>query len=131
MRAGAARLIPGVSRSGATIAGACSSGLRRDAAARFTFLLAIPTMVAAAGKEALELRHMTLAPGPASCSRSGCWCRRRRLRDDQSLPALSRQATGSTCSPTIVSRSAAATFVLSDLEAASRPIWRCRLMAAD
>jgi undecaprenyl-diphosphatase len=37
-------------------------GLRRDAGARFTFLLAIPAMLAAAGKEALELRHMQLAP---------------------------------------------------------------------
>ena len=35
-------------------------GLRRDAAARFTFLLAIPAMLAAAGKEGLELRHMHL-----------------------------------------------------------------------
>ena len=59
----ASALIPGVSRSGATIAMGLFLGLRRDAAARFTFLLAIPAMLAAAGKEALELRHMTLAPG--------------------------------------------------------------------
>jgi undecaprenyl-diphosphatase len=59
----ASALVPGVSRSGATIAMGLFLGLRRDAAARFTFLLAIPAMVAAAGKEALELRHMTLAPG--------------------------------------------------------------------
>jgi undecaprenyl-diphosphatase len=38
-------------------------GLRREAAARFTFLLAIPAMVAAAGKEGLELRHMHLTSG--------------------------------------------------------------------
>ena len=56
-------LVPGVSRSGATIAMGLFLGLKRDAAARFTFLLAIPAMLAAAGKEALELRHMTLAPG--------------------------------------------------------------------
>src|SRR5262245_39991537 len=58
----ASALIPGVSRSGATIAMGLFLGLRRDAAARFTFLLAIPAMLAAAGKEAVELRHMTLAP---------------------------------------------------------------------
>jgi undecaprenyl-diphosphatase len=58
----AAALIPGVSRSGITIAVAMFLGFRRDAGARFTFLLAIPATVAAAGKEALELRHMTLAP---------------------------------------------------------------------
>jgi undecaprenyl-diphosphatase len=33
-------------------------GFRRDAAARYTFLLAIPAILAAAGKEGLELRHM-------------------------------------------------------------------------
>jgi undecaprenyl-diphosphatase len=56
----ASALIPGVSRSGATIAIAMLLGVRRDAAARFTFLLAIPAMLAAAGKEAIELRHMAL-----------------------------------------------------------------------
>jgi undecaprenyl-diphosphatase len=56
----ASALIPGVSRSGATIAVGMFLGLRRDAAARFTFLLAIPAMLAAAGKEALELRHIVL-----------------------------------------------------------------------
>ena len=58
----ASALIPGVSRSGITIAMAMFLGFRRDAGARFTFLLAIPAMVAAAGKEAIELRHMALAP---------------------------------------------------------------------
>jgi undecaprenyl-diphosphatase len=58
----ASALIPGVSRSGSTIALAMFLGFRRDAAARFTFLLAIPAMLAAAGKEALELRHMALGP---------------------------------------------------------------------
>ena len=41
-------------------------GLRREAAARFTFLLAIPAMLAAAAKEALELRHMPLPDGSAT-----------------------------------------------------------------
>jgi undecaprenyl-diphosphatase len=56
----AAALVPGVSRSGSTIALAMFLGLRRDAAARFTFLLAIPATLAAAGKESLELRHLAL-----------------------------------------------------------------------
>jgi undecaprenyl-diphosphatase len=52
-----AALIPGVSRSGATIAAGMALGLRRDAAARFTFLMSIPAILAAAGKQGLELRH--------------------------------------------------------------------------
>lgn len=54
----AAALVPGISRSGSTIALAMFLGMRRDAAARFTFLLAIPATLAAAGKESLELRHL-------------------------------------------------------------------------
>jgi undecaprenyl-diphosphatase len=40
-------MIPGVSRSGATIMGALFLGVERKTAAEFTFFLAIPTMVAA------------------------------------------------------------------------------------
>ena len=53
----ACALIPGVSRSGSTIAVGMLLGVKRAPAARFTFLLAIPAIVAAAGKESLELRH--------------------------------------------------------------------------
>jgi undecaprenyl-diphosphatase len=56
----AAALVPGMSRSGSTIAVGMFLGMRRDAAARFTFLLAIPATLAAAGKESLELRHLGL-----------------------------------------------------------------------
>ncbi|MGE3843781.1 MAG: undecaprenyl-diphosphate phosphatase [Vicinamibacterales bacterium] len=56
----AAALVPGVSRSGATITAGMLFGLRRDAAARFSFLLGVPAVVAAAGREALELRHVPL-----------------------------------------------------------------------
>ena len=42
-------MIPGVSRSGATIMGALSMGVERQAAAEFSFFLAIPTMLAASG----------------------------------------------------------------------------------
>jgi undecaprenyl-diphosphatase len=56
-------LVPGVSRSGATIAIAMFLGVRRDAAARFTFLLAVPAILAAGGKEALALRDTGLSAG--------------------------------------------------------------------
>ena len=35
-------------------------GVRRDAAARFTFLMGIPAVIAALGKETLELRHIAM-----------------------------------------------------------------------
>lgn len=46
-------LIPGVSRSGATIAGALLMGIDRVTATRMSFFLGIPTLVAAGGFEAL------------------------------------------------------------------------------
>ena len=47
-------LIPGTSRSGATIVGGMLSNLSRKTAADFSFLLAIPTMFAASGYEFLK-----------------------------------------------------------------------------
>jgi undecaprenyl-diphosphatase len=47
-------LIPGVSRSGATIVGGLSQKLTRKAAAEFSFFLAVPTMVAATSKKLLD-----------------------------------------------------------------------------
>jgi len=47
-------LIPGVSRSGITIIAGMSLGLKREAAARFSFLLAIPIVAAAAVKKLLD-----------------------------------------------------------------------------
>ena len=55
----AAALVPGVSRSGATIATGMAFGLTREAAARFTFLLSVPAIMAAAAKEALKIGAMT------------------------------------------------------------------------
>ena len=52
----AVALIPGVSRSGATIVGAMVMGLDRAAAAEFSFFLAMPTMIAAFGYELLDVR---------------------------------------------------------------------------
>jgi len=53
-------LIPGVSRSGATIVGGMAMGLDRRFAAEFSFFLALPTMAAAFGHELLEVRgHIT------------------------------------------------------------------------
>jgi undecaprenyl-diphosphatase len=50
-------LIPGVSRSGATIVGAMLMGLDRPAAAEFSFFLAMPTMAAAFAHDFIEVRH--------------------------------------------------------------------------
>lgn len=49
-------LIPGVSRSGSTIVAGMFAGLRRDTAARFSFLLAAPVIVAAGIKELPDIR---------------------------------------------------------------------------
>jgi undecaprenyl-diphosphatase len=56
----AAALFPGMSRSGTTITIAMLLGIRREAAARFTFLMSIPAVIAAAGREALALRGVPL-----------------------------------------------------------------------
>lgn len=54
----AAAIVPGVSRSGATISAARALGYGREEAARFSFLLAAPVT---AGAAALSLRHLTSA----------------------------------------------------------------------
>lgn len=56
-------LVPGVSRSGATISMAMALGLRRDEGARFTFLLGIPAILGAAVMEGRGLITDGLPPG--------------------------------------------------------------------
>lgn len=51
-------LIPGVSRSGATILGGMSFGLSRQVATEFSFFLAIPVMFAATGYDLLKHRDL-------------------------------------------------------------------------
>jgi undecaprenyl-diphosphatase len=51
-------LIPGVSRSGATIIGGMLSGMTRPAATEFSFLLSFPIMLAASGYEILKYREL-------------------------------------------------------------------------
>lgn len=58
-------LIPGVSRSGATISGGLFLGYRREAAARYSFLLAVPAVLASGAfelKDAVETGHVSWGP---------------------------------------------------------------------
>ena len=49
-------LWPGISRSGATIVGGLVMGLDRKSAAEFSFLIAVPVMIAATGYDLLKIR---------------------------------------------------------------------------
>jgi undecaprenyl-diphosphatase len=53
-------LIPGVSRSGSTLTAALGLGFKREEAARFSFLLGIPAIALAGGKEIWELHKIHL-----------------------------------------------------------------------
>ncbi|HEV2491668.1 MAG TPA: undecaprenyl-diphosphate phosphatase [Terriglobia bacterium] len=55
-------VIPGVSRSGITMAAGLFRSMTRETAARFSFLLSTPLIAGAALKKALEIRHEGLAP---------------------------------------------------------------------
>jgi undecaprenyl-diphosphatase len=62
----ASALVPGVSRSGATLTVAMLLGLRREAAARFVFLLSLPAVLAAALKEGVALSAVGVAGLPVT-----------------------------------------------------------------
>jgi undecaprenyl-diphosphatase len=57
----AAALVPGTSRSGATILGGLCSGLSREAAARFSFLLSIPSILMAGLYQLVDAREELLS----------------------------------------------------------------------
>ncbi|MFE7608914.1 undecaprenyl-diphosphate phosphatase [Streptomyces celluloflavus] len=57
-------LIPGVSRSGATISGGLLMGYTRESAARYSFLLAIPAVVASGAYELKDAGQGHVAWGP-------------------------------------------------------------------
>ncbi len=57
-------ILPGVSRSGATIAAGLAVGLRRDSAATFAFLLAIPAIGGAGLLKALDLLKVSPSTSP-------------------------------------------------------------------
>ncbi len=58
----AVAMIPGVSRSGATIVGSMALGFSRESAVEFSFLLAIPTMAAASGLDVIKNYKELLVP---------------------------------------------------------------------
>jgi undecaprenyl-diphosphatase len=53
-------LVPGISRSGSTLTAALFLDFRRDEAARFSFLLGLPAIIAAGLKELKELHEVSL-----------------------------------------------------------------------
>lgn len=65
-------MVPGVSRSGATIMGALAMGVERRTAAEFSFFLAVPTMLGATTLELLSARHELMAgTGPVGWGEIG------------------------------------------------------------
>lgn len=56
-------VVPGVSRAAATIIGGLLTGLDRETATEFSFLLAVPTMIAATGLDVWKSRHLIAQGG--------------------------------------------------------------------
>ena len=61
-------LVPGTSRSGVTISAGMLAGLDRRTAARFSFLLSLPAVAAAAVLEAWQQRSEILGSGPQAAA---------------------------------------------------------------
>lgn len=64
-------LIPGTSRSGATIIGGLFLGMSRTLAAEFSFFVAIPTLLAATGYELVKEAHALSAVDPLALGLGG------------------------------------------------------------
>lgn len=65
-------MIPGISRSGATIMGALAMGIERRTAAEFSFFLAVPTMIGATALELHDNRDALMhGMGPVGWSEIG------------------------------------------------------------
>lgn len=63
-------IYPGISRSGSTLVGGLATGLKRDLAIRFAFLISIPSILGSAlleGKDALEAGIDPSIAGPVLC----------------------------------------------------------------
>lgn len=56
-------LVPGISRSGATISGGLLSGLSQEEAVRFSFLLSLPILFGSGLKKLFEVRHDLFTTG--------------------------------------------------------------------
>ena len=72
----AASIVPGISRSGSTLSGGMLSGLEKEAAATFAFLLSVPALVGAsaygfATLERYEVDALSLAIGAAAAFATG------------------------------------------------------------
>ena len=101
-------LVPGVSRSGITLVAAMALGLRRDAAARFSFLLGVPAIGAAGIFELPKILRSHDISGGALRDRAG---RGRRCRATPASPGCS-----ASCARAARSRSSST---------ASRWAWSC------
>lgn len=55
-------LLPGISRSGTTVAVGLAAGLTREAAFRFSFLLLVPATIGAVGLESIKLLEQNVEP---------------------------------------------------------------------
>ena len=82
-------IVPGVSRSGATIVGGLAIGLKRETIVEYSFLLAVPTMLAATG---LDLFKNASSCSPVGERRAGGWLHRllHRGHGEHQVPARIR-----------------------------------------
>jgi len=88
-------ILPGISRSGSTITGGMVRNFKREPAARFSFLMSVPVMLAAGLLAALDLLEIPNLKDTifGVLARVYCFCCRRLYRDpvaikvsDQSFP---------------------------------------------